>query len=41
MGDGFSPDIDNILKRVSKEAEISCVKGTAHLPEGYVPQVLR
>ena len=39
MGSGFCPDIDNILKRVSKKAEISCVKGTAHLPKGYIPEV--
>jgi len=39
MGDGFCPDIDNIMNRVSQEAGISCVKGTAHLPEGYIPVV--
>ncbi len=39
MGKGFCPDIDDILKRVSKETKISCVKGTAHLPEGYIPEV--
>jgi hypothetical protein len=41
MGSGFSPDIDikSILERVSKDAEISCVKETAHLPAGYVPEV--
>ena len=39
MSGGFCSDIDDILKNVSKEADISCVKGTAHLPEGYIPEV--
>jgi predicted metal-binding protein len=39
MGSGFCPGIDDLLKRISKETQISCVKGTAHLPEGYVPEV--
>jgi len=39
MGDGFCPNVDTILKTVSQAAGIPCVKGTAHLPEGYVPVV--
>jgi hypothetical protein len=39
IGDEFCSDIDDILKRISTEAETSCVKGTAHLPKEYVPEV--
>ena len=38
-GKGFCEHIDEILQRISKETGIPCVKGTAHLPKGYVPQV--
>ncbi|MFH2129948.1 MAG: CGGC domain-containing protein [bacterium] len=37
---GFCERIDDIMKSVHKKADISCVKGTAHLPPGYVPVVL-
>jgi predicted metal-binding protein len=39
MGSGFCDHIDNILKGLSNEVKISCIKGTAHLPDGYVPEV--
>ena len=39
MGDGFCPNIDDLLQEVSKEAGIPCIKGTAHLPEGFTPKV--
>ncbi len=32
---GFCEHIDELIKRVSYGAEISCVKGTAHLPKNY------
>ncbi|MEW5949118.1 MAG: CGGC domain-containing protein [Thermodesulfobacteriota bacterium] len=38
-GGGFCAGVDDILKRIAREAEITCVKGTAHLPEGYQPEV--
>ncbi|MDD5451893.1 MAG: CGGC domain-containing protein [Desulfovibrionales bacterium] len=38
-GGGFCDSVDTILNRISQEAEITCVKGTAHLPEGYQPKV--
>ena len=34
-GDGFCDNIDEIIKKTAKEANIPCTKGTAHLPEGY------
>ena len=37
--EGFCDDVDKILQRISKETGIPCVKGTAHLPKGYVPQL--
>lgn len=38
MGDGFCDHIDDILKRLSNELKIPCIKGTAHLPDGYRPE---
>ena len=35
MGDGFCEKVDNILKQLSSEVHIPCIKGTAHLPTGY------
>lgn len=32
---GFCPELDALLSRVSREAGIPCVKGTAHLPAAY------
>ncbi len=39
QGNGFCGDVDALMEKISKEAQITCVKGTAHLPEGYQPQV--
>ena len=36
---GFCENIDSIIERVSREADIRCIEGTAHLPKGYVPLV--
>lgn len=38
-GDGFCDHVDGILERVSSQVQIPCVKGTAHLPANYQPQV--
>jgi len=38
-GEGFCEDIDPLIERVHREAGLRCVKGTAHLPPGYVPRV--
>ncbi len=38
-GDGFCKDLDSMVQRVAQEAGIPCVKGTAHLPAGYLPEV--
>ena len=38
-GGGFCNDVDHLLEHVSSQAQIPCVKGTAHLPEGYHPRV--
>ncbi len=37
-GGGFCDHVDALLERISRDAGIRCVKGTAHLPEGYVPE---
>jgi predicted metal-binding protein len=38
LGGGFCDHADALLERISREAGIRCVKGTAHLPAGYVPE---
>ena len=40
-GGGFCDHVDALLERVSNEAGIPCVKGTAHLPEGYQTEVFK
>ncbi len=40
LGDGFCDHLDTLMDRVTKEAGIACIKGTAHLPEGYQPEML-
>lgn len=32
---GFCDNIDAVIERASKEADIPCIKGSAHLPQGY------
>ncbi len=36
---GFCDKIDQIMEDVHQKTGIKLVKGTAHLPEGYTPQV--
>jgi len=38
MGDGFCDNLDELLSMVAAEAQIPCVKGSAHLPAGYEPE---
>ena len=33
---GFCKDIDALVKQVSEASGLPCIKGTAHLPKGYV-----
>lgn len=39
LGGGFCDHIDELIDRVAKETGLPCVKGSAHLPEGYEPAV--
>ena len=39
LGNGFCDQTDEILKNLSAQLGIPCVKGTAHLPEGYQAEV--
>jgi len=39
MGGGFCDHLDMLLRGISEEVGIPCLKGTAHLPEGYVVEV--
>lgn len=36
---GFCPDLDQLADRIHKATGLPCIKGTAHLPEGYTPAV--
>jgi predicted metal-binding protein len=35
VGQGFCDRVDDLLKSLSDETGLPCVKGSAHLPEGY------
>jgi len=37
---GFCRELDSIMENVHKETGLPCVKGTAHLPQGYSLQIL-
>jgi predicted metal-binding protein len=39
MGDGFCDHLEKLMARVSMETGLPCVKGSAHLPEGYTPEI--
>lgn len=41
LGNGYCSDIDTLVRRISQETGIPCVKGTAHLPADYVPEVFQ
>jgi len=36
---GFCESLDAIIERVHMETGLPCVKGTAHLPKGYTPEI--
>lgn len=40
QGDGFCDDLDRLVKSVATETGLPVIMGTAHLPEGYTPQVI-
>ena len=40
LGNGFCDQIDALIKKVATESGIDCVKGTAHIPEGFQPEVI-
>ena len=35
VGQGFCDHVDELMENISREADITCVKGSAHLPEAY------
>lgn len=39
LGNGFQPDLDDRLRAAAQATDLPCVKGTAHLPAGYAPEV--
>ncbi len=38
IGDGFCDHLDEMIKQINMETGLTCVKGTAHLPQNYVLQ---
>lgn len=38
-GGGFCDKLDAVLQRMHEASGLPCVRGTAHLPEGYVPEM--
>lgn len=40
-GDGFCNDIDALIQKAADESGLPCVKGSAHLPEGYNAEIIR
>ena len=40
MGDGFCDHLDELMAQVARDVDIPCVKGSAHLPEGYQAQTV-
>lgn len=37
---GFCGHVDSLMEKVHQATGLPCVKGTAHLPKGYVPETL-
>ena len=40
MGDGFCDHLDDLMSQVAAQVDLPCVKGSAHLPEGYRPETV-
>ena len=38
-GEGFCDHLDEIIEHANKETGLPCVKGSAHLPKGYIPEI--
>ena len=36
---GFCDKVDNLLDLMREVTALPCIKGTAHLPEGYIPKM--
>ena len=37
---GFCSHVDSLMEKVHEATGLPCVKGSAHLPDGYVPETL-
>ncbi|MFO7964117.1 MAG: CGGC domain-containing protein [Desulfobacterales bacterium] len=40
-GNGFCDHLEDLMEAAHKASGLTCVKGTAHLPEGYKPEILK
>jgi predicted metal-binding protein len=41
LGNGFRSQVDETARSIAEATGLPCVKGTAHLPEGYEPEVFK
>ena len=39
LGNGYCDHADAMAARIAEETGIPCIKGSAHLPRGYTPEV--
>ena len=40
LGNGFCDRLDDLMRNLSDATGLACVKGSAHLPEGYRPETI-
>jgi len=38
---GFCDHLESIAENVARETGLPCVLGTAHLPKGYIPKIIK
>lgn len=41
LGNGYCSQLDTLAANIARETGMPCVKGTAHLPQNYEPEVFR
>ncbi|MDZ7761939.1 MAG: CGGC domain-containing protein [Desulfovermiculus sp.] len=41
LENGFISNVDDLCAAISQATGLPCVKGSAHLPQGYIPEVFR
>ena len=41
LGNGLCAQPDDVIKKLAAAVDIPCIKGSAHLPAGYKPEVFK